>query len=494
MISSAESGQTTALDTNVGSVILRNTLIVTAGTWLIKILNLAFTIYVVRALGEAGMGQYATVTAFVGLFSVFFELGLTQYVERAIAQDRSRAQALFWNLVAMRLILAALGMIGIGALAFQLGYAQPIIQGILLFTATFLLAAFLTPLTALLTAHERFEVITLAQIVNQLVTMVLGSALLLLGVGYMALLYTGFVAMPLQIWLCARAIRRYQLGPLRVQIASRTWPAFIRASLPFGVTSLALAFNYNVDTVILGWYHSIGIVGWYKVAYGLVVTIVSVADGFLNALTPSLAREHTENADGVAAWVGASVYWLALVALPIATGLALLATEIVTLLYGTAYVPAGPLVALICWDVPLMLLIAFCGNVSAAVGLERPAAAIFLGSAVLNLAWNVLFIPLYGAYAAAAVTVATDAISLALFYIVIRRRMRLNLDGERLLRIIGAAALMAGVVWIARPLGLFAAVASGATSYLVLALALRAVDVNVLRMIAIRLRQRFGAR
>jgi O-antigen/teichoic acid export membrane protein len=151
-------------------------------------------------------------------------------------------------------------------------------------------------------------------------------------------------------------------------------------------------------------------------------------------------------------------------------------------------------VALICWDVPLMLLIAFCGNVSAAVGLERPAAAIFLGSAVLNLAWNVLFIPLYGAYAAAAVTVATDAISLALFYIVIRRRMRLNLDGERLLRIIGAAALMAGVVWIARPLGLFAAVASGATSYLVLALALRAVDVNVLRMIAIRLRQRFGAR
>jgi O-antigen/teichoic acid export membrane protein len=80
---------------DLATIILRNTLVASAGSWLTRIVNFLFIIYVVRMLGEVDLGRYATVVAFVGLFSVFSELGLAQYVERSIARDHKRAQALF---------------------------------------------------------------------------------------------------------------------------------------------------------------------------------------------------------------------------------------------------------------------------------------------------------------------------------------------------------------------------------------------------------------
>src|SRR5262249_35736713 len=163
---------------------------------------------------------------------------------------------------------------------------------------------------------------------------------------------------------------------LRFQIDPSTWLAFIRASVPFGLTSLALTFNYNADTVILDHFHNASVVGWYSVAYRLVFSLVAIARGFLDAVTPSLAREHVNNPERVRSWVRKSTQWMLLFGLPAVMGISLLAWQIVTLLYGPSFEPAGVALAVLAWDIPLMLVCAFCGNVTAAVGLEKPAARI----------------------------------------------------------------------------------------------------------------------
>lgn len=465
---------------DLGGIILRNTLAATAAGWTIKLLNFAFIIYVVRVLGDAELGRYAIVTAFVGLFSVFSELGLAQYVERSIARDPSQANHLFGNLVALRAILAVAGVVGITATAFALGYEPEIVFGIFIYTLTFLLAAILVPLTTLLSANERFDVLSAIQVITQLLTMATGLVLLQVGAGFYALLLTGFVVVPIQIAMTLYAVRRHDLGPVNLRMTPGTWPTLVRASIPFGLTSLALTFNFNVDTVILGFFHSDSAVGWYNASYRLVFNAVGIVGGFLAVMTPSLAREHQRDPERVTRWVNGTIRWMLLFSVPASAGMCLLAPRLIALLYGPEFVDAGPALAIIAWDIPLLLLNSFFGNVTAAVGLERPAAKIYLLSAGLNVVLNLMFIPSFGIVAASAVTITTDVISAGIFYVLLRREMGMAELGRTATGIVTATVLMAVVVWLLGGAALPIVIGAGALVYGLTAIRLGVLDLAAL--------------
>lgn len=455
---------------DLNRTIARNTAALTIANWLAKALNVIFVVVAVRYLGETGLGKYATVVAFVGLFSVFFELGLAQYVERSIAQDREDAWDLLPNLLILRLILAVGGVVVLTGLAGAAGYESQVVLGVFLFALTFLLAALLVPLTTAFTARERFDLAAVVQLVGQVLNALVGLTFLALGAGFLALLLTGFIVMPLQIALSLRLRRRHGLPALPRRVVPSTWPMLIRASLPFGLTSLALVFNFNVDTVIIGLFHPASEVGWYNAAYRLVFNAVGLVGGFLVAMTPSLAREHVVDPQRVARWVQASLAWMTVFALPAAAGLSLLAAPVVALLYGADFAPSALALAIIAWDIPLVLLLSFFGNVTAATGRERPAAAIYLAATGLNLALNLALIPRFGKEAAAAVTVVTDTLSVLLFLALLRAMIGIPAYLGHLARVCVATALMAAVVWAMRPSPLPVVIAVGACVYVAAAL------------------------
>jgi O-antigen/teichoic acid export membrane protein len=461
---------------DVASILVRNSLVVTAGGVVLKVLNVGFTLFVVRHLGEVGFGQYSTVIAFCGIFGVFFELGVAQYVQRSIAQDRDRVVDLFWNLVAVRLLLAVTGSVTIVALAAGLGYAPTVVFGVFLLTVTYLPAALLMPLMTVLMANERFDVPTAVQVVGQLLTVGLGLILLAMGQGFLALLYSGWIVMPIQIVLCVWAMRRAGIGIPRRSVTPHRWMPLVRASLPFGLTAIALTYNFSADAVILGFWHGDAAVGWYSAAYRLVFNLVAVVGGFLVVITPSLTREYVTDPARVGRIVRLSVQGMMLLSLPTAVGVSILADPIVGLLYGDAYAPSGAILALICWDVPLLLFNAFCGNVTAAIHLEREAAKVYLLSAIVNVALNLLLIPVYGAQAAALATLVSDGLSATRFAVLLHQHIDLGRISMRVARVVLASALMGGVVWMTRSLDLPFSIVAGGLSFSLLAVLLRLIE------------------
>lgn len=462
---------------DLSAIILRNTIAATFGAWTTRLAHVLFTIYAARTLGEVGLGRYATIVAFAGLFSVFSELGMAQYVERSIAQDSSRVKGLFWNLVAMRASLALVAVGGISALAFGL-YDRELAFGVFLFTLTFLLAAIMVPLGIILTANERFDVATVLHLIGQAITMGLGVVLLWSGFGIYALLIPGFVAMPLQILVGVVVVKRLNLGPSRFQIDRKQWGPFVRASLPFGITSLALTLNFNVDTVILGFFRDEADVGWYNASYRMVFNVVGVVGAFLVAMTPSLAREHKHSPERVTAWVRNSIRWMIIFGLPAGAGLSLVSSDLVRLMYGESFAAAGPVAAIIAWDIPLFILLSFFGNVSAATERERSAARIYVGSAAANVVLNLVFIPFYGMYAAAVVTVVSDLITCLLFFVLLREMIAFHPRfTSTVLRTACATVLMSAVLLAFAQLPLLPSIALGGLVYLLSAVALRLIDV-----------------
>jgi O-antigen/teichoic acid export membrane protein len=456
--------------------ILKNTVFITAGSIGLKVLNFLFNIYVVRRLGDDRFGQYSIVLAWVGLFQIFAELGMSQYVMREIARDHKRASTLFWNLVALRLLLAFVGIVGITAGAALVGYSPILVLGVFLYTWTFVLSAFDASLTAVLVGNERWDYVTALTIVGQIAFMLLGALVLFNGLDFIALIAVGLVAMLPAIVLAIWFVQRHRLINWKININPRAWPGLVRSGLAFGMISLALTIAYSIDTVMLTWFVPENVVGWYNVAYHLARSLVGFLSGFSVAMVPSLARVYYNDPVQAERWYYRSFKFILLVSLPVAVGGMLLAFPITQFLYASEFIPSALGLQILIWDVPLLMFTAFCGNMTTVIGEEKAAARIYSINAVANVVLNLYAIPHFGLVGAALVTVVTDLIGALQFHFLLRRKLSLPHMTSIIVRVVCASLLMGVAVWALGNLNLLVVIALGAAFYGVLALGMRLLD------------------
>jgi O-antigen/teichoic acid export membrane protein len=478
---------------SLGMTIARNTAFVTLGGILLKVVGFLFGVYVVRQLGDERFGQYSIVLAFVGLFQIFAELGISQFVMREIARDRTKAASLFWNLVAVRLVLAAVGIIGITIGAAGIGYSRALVLGVFLYTWTFVLSSIEAPLETVLTAHERFDIVMVLTVLGQVAFVLLGVLVLFQGWGFLALVGSGLIAMLPQVGLAWWVVRKNNYIDFTPRISPRAWPGLVRSGLPFMFISLSLTISFRFDTVILSKLQPEHVVGWYNVAYGLSRSLTYALAGFSVAMVPSLSRTFIHDAARVEIWYSRSIKFIALMALPIAVGGMLVAEPLVRALYTDEFLPAARALRIIIWDVPLLLFASFCGNMTTIVGEERSAARIYGASAAANILLNLLFIPRFGYLGASAVTVVTDLVAVVPFYVLLSRKLRLPKMYGALVRILLACLLMGLAVNGLARLNLWLAILGGAGVYAGLVLVFRILDREEIGSIQRVLAMRRGA-
>ena len=473
------------------NIIFRNTIFVTLGSVALKLITFTFNVFVVRRLGDERFGQYSTVLAFVGLFQIFAELGLTQYVMREIAQDRSRASKLFWNLVIIRSMLAVLGILGITLGAVAAGYSSQIILGVFLVTSGFLFSAFDAPLETVLRANEKLGYISSFTVIVQLIFVLFGSIFLFQGFSYIFLIIAGLIGYPIKIGLEVWAIRKHKLSNLEFQIDPRIWPALIRAGLPFGVISLALSVAFSIDTVMLSMFAPDQVVGWYNVGYRLIFNLMIFTGGFAEAIVPTLSRAYVDAPGSVDRWYFRSVKYMIILSLPLSIGGMILAFPLTRFLYGDPFLPSAIGLQILIWDVPLLMFNSFCGNITTVVMEERSAARIYTINAIANLVLNLYAIPRYGLIGAALVTVVTDFIGMVQFYILLNRKLNLPDFSTTLMKVIAASGIMGVLVYLLQHWNLFLVIVLGISLYAILVLAFRLVDEQEFALITSIFR-RFG--
>ncbi|HEX5164081.1 MAG TPA: oligosaccharide flippase family protein, partial [Thermomicrobiales bacterium] len=109
------------------ATVARNSLFSVAGQIALKLLSFAFVILVVRQLGETDYGRYSAALAFVGIFSVFADMGVASYAVREIARSRDRAPSLLVNMAVIRVGLAVLVIACTVGGAWLVGYDRSMI-------------------------------------------------------------------------------------------------------------------------------------------------------------------------------------------------------------------------------------------------------------------------------------------------------------------------------------------------------------------------------
>jgi len=135
----------------------------------------------VRQLGNSGYGNYSVVTALTGLLSVLGDMVSAQYMSREIARDREKALSLFWDVTALRVILAIITALVTTGSAIAQGYEPDIVIAIAIIIAGYLFQAVLAPLNGTIAGHERLDILSVLAIVGQVIFM---AAALFLLAGY----------------------------------------------------------------------------------------------------------------------------------------------------------------------------------------------------------------------------------------------------------------------------------------------------------------------
>ena len=471
-----ESLESTQQRGSLRRIVLKNTAVVMLGSAILKAINFIFSVYIVRQLGDERFGQYSVVLAFVGLFQIFAELGVGQYAMREIAQDREKTRPIFWNLMAVRLILAGFGVVGITLAAVGFGYEPRLILGVFIFTTTFLLMAVQAPLQTVLTAWERFDLVTAMNILGQVSFVFFGAIFLFSGMNYIWLIVASLLSIPPQILVGLWAVRKQRLLKGPVEFSPNTWPQLIRHGLPFGIIALTLTIAFSVDSLILKAHQPDYVVGWYRVAYNLVFSIMFITYAFKDAIVPSLSRTYVSDPTEVERWYYRTLRFITIISIPIAVGGMLTAYPIIRFLYTEEFSKSAAALQIIVWDVPFLMFSSFCGNITTIVRQEKAAARIYATIAIFNITGNLIVIPVYSYLGAAVMTVLTDLLSAIQLYFLLRHKLHLPKMGSFVLRVLFASTLMGLVISLAGKAHIFVLVGLGAIVYGAAIILLRVLD------------------
>ncbi len=170
-----------------------------------------------------------------------------------------------------------------------------------------------------------------------------------------------------------------------------------------------LAFN-TIDMLMLGVMANPEQVGLYSAAYRVLNQVLITYYLVTQALYPSLARQSVQERSAmlrpriVLSLLGAGTVVAAL--------LAVFRGPVLTILFGRQFLPATLLLLVLAWAIPLDFLTSYLSNAYIAWSLEKRVLWCTTIAAGCNVVLNLLWIPRYGAMAAAANTVISYVIYL----------------------------------------------------------------------------------
>ena len=456
-----------------------------------KIASFAFNILVVRQLGPELFGQYSAINAFGATFIFIADLGLSIYAIRQIATHRDdtdavliqRAAQFNGNLLALRLVLSLIASVVMLTFASLTGRPSTMMIGLALVAVSWVLYAFQGSYAAMLGGYERLDLSSRAQIIYQVLFVVLGAIVVLgFSLGYVALIVANVISIALLTFLCWRGIRTLNIKIGRPD--PKQWLGIIRACIPFGIVTLALGLSYKFDSVLLNVTRSDAETGYYGAAYNLIFSAVVFSNVLNTSLFPSLTRQAASAPSELPRIYERAMRYLLLVSIPIAVAVWALSDQLVPFLFKAQFAPAVDALRILIWVVPFMYVSEFLGYVVLISGNEKKVARSVGISTIINIGLNLFLVPRFGYVMAAAMTVLTEMVLVGQYVWLLRKPLSQMNWNATLFRPLLAAVLMGGALLLVRgSVPWFISAGVGAALYIVLLLVLGVVGKDELRFV-----------
>jgi O-antigen/teichoic acid export membrane protein len=374
-----------------------------------KVATAALYIFIARKLGASEFGVYAFALTFAGLVTAIGYFGQDVVLAREVSRDRGQLERYYSNAMLARsgfsippLLLALLiaGVAGLGhhtlLVVLLLGFG---LCGEYMVQVPF----------AVFQAYERLEFVTVVLIAQRWITTAAAIAALYLGAGLVAVAGIYCAGTLMGAALGTAMMYRYIARP-RLHVDIRGAIEVTRQALPIGIAFVALAVLFRVDMAMLAIFKPSSEVGQYGAAYKLLETTAFFSWAVNIAVLPSLARLTPRTTPTVGFVYQRGIKLLLAITLPVSVGAIVLAGPIISLVYGGQYHRAADALALLAPTITLFAISQLTAQLFFAQGRRPTVAIVFALVGLENIVLNLVLIPRFGLYGAAAGTTISEVL------------------------------------------------------------------------------------
>jgi O-antigen/teichoic acid export membrane protein len=388
-----------------------------------SVLSVVLGVYIARQLGDIGYGQYSLALAFAAIFVMFADIGYQTLFFREVSLDTAQAERYLSNVTGIRVLMTVLVFFLMVLIANLLQYPQELLVLIYLFGAYTLLSSLYGIYLVTFRSFQQMKYEAAVIFVDGVSKVVLGIAVLQLGLGLVELglvfVASALLSLVLSIVICHRHFVRPRIAIDMEFMRSTLWMA-----LPFSVLPVLSMIYVRVDTLLLEAMKGDAVVGWYNAAYSIVLSVKFIPTLLLAALFPAAQQMSKQSRDRFCDYYDKAVKYLMALAIPIAIGLTLLAQPIILLIFGQEFEGAVAAFRILAWDILLFFIYLAIGNALLNIGREKSVAVASLMTVIINIALNLVLIPLISLIGAAIVTVISEAVLLAAYLYIYAQELR----------------------------------------------------------------------
>lgn len=296
----------------------------------------------------------------------------------------------------------------------QTGFSPLVKAGIIIASATILTQAAYTTANAYFQRILRYDLSTIAAICAYLVILI-STILITLTGGNLLFFVAAYVLGGIVLVLTAYflIIRRAKI-PILPKFEKSAMQRLVRASWPIG---LALIFNliyFRIDVLILANYRTASEVGIYGLAYQFFEAALALPIFLVNAIYPLLNAQFLKSSFEKFK-LDTSRWLLILSAVSVlTTGFLIAASFLIPALYDVRFTASKTALWILALGMPFFFLSAMLWHLLIIFQKQKYLTLIYLSGAVVNVIFNLIYIPKFGYLAAATVTVVSEAFILLL--------------------------------------------------------------------------------
>jgi O-antigen/teichoic acid export membrane protein len=372
-----------------------------------RVFRALFLLLAARLLGPEVFGLYVLIFTVMELLALISGAGFADYLTREVAKSPNSAYRLLFQITQLRLVylmlLAAIVIPGLSLLK----YSPYVVRNAALLSVTLVPRAIAESSQGIIRAMHRFSLIFWIELLQGMVLLGTGGLLLIRGWGLRGVIWADIASIVLGALVALPIALR--LSPNRTRNTSG-WRQTIRDTFVFNLYPLIVNTYDRVDVVLLSKLVGNAAVGIYSLPYRLYAALSILPYGIMGTLLPSLSKSSWGQDEKKRCSIAMQLLYAAALFLILAS--MLLADVLVRSILGPGYHDSAAVLKILAWaTIPTFMNYAL--NIFL---LARNQERVFLRTAavctVLNISANLVLIPRYSYFAAAAVTILTEIVLL----------------------------------------------------------------------------------
>ena len=462
--------------------IAHNSIIQISGKIITTFLGLVAIAMMTRYLGTEKFGWYITVISFLQFIGILIDFGLIPVTAQMLSEPKFDKEKLFQNLLGFRFVTAILFLSLAPLIAMFFPYPREVKIAISFVTISFLAISMSQIWVGFYQTKLKMHIQTVAEVISRLV---------LVG-GFWYVMKTGGNFLPI-MWIVTASSVVYMIimwlwGMKFTKISFgfdwNMWKAIMTKMWPIAVSIIFNVVYLKGDVIILSLFRSQTEVGIYGAAYRVIDILAQTAMLLMGIILPLLAYSWSRNLKKEFLQRYQQAFdAMMLFAVPVTIGTIMLANKIMILVAGDEFITSGKPLQILAIAVFGLYLGAVFGHTAVAINKQKQTMWIYISNAVITLIGYLIFIPKFGIYGAAGMTVFSELYAGILLFITIKHYTKEKLQYRTFGKIIFASIIMGLTIYFLNQLHVLFLVLIGIIIYSLVLILVRGISKETIKEI-----------